>query len=63
MFFSDPARAVSEMARVTRPDGRVALVVWNRLSDNSGYARLADLTEELFGPAARRRHESAFPAR
>ncbi len=52
MFFADPDAALSEMSRVTRPAGRVAIAVWDELSNNSGYARLATLVGELFGSAA-----------
>lgn len=52
MFFSDPGAAVADIARVTRSGGRVALAVWDRLESNTGYARLARLLEELFGPSA-----------
>lgn len=52
MFFTDPAAACSEIGRVTRRDGRIALAVWDRLEHNVGYARLAALLEELFGADA-----------
>jgi len=52
MFFTDPKSALSEMSRVTRPDGRVTFAVWDRLDNNGGYARLADLVDELFGSEA-----------
>ena len=52
MFFADRERALSEVCRVTRPDGKVALAVWDRLDNSPGYARLATLVEELFGPDA-----------
>jgi SAM-dependent methyltransferase len=52
MYFTDPERAVTEMSRVTRPYGRVAFAVWDRLDDNGGYVRLADLVDELFGSDA-----------
>lgn len=52
MFFSDGPAAMVEMARVTRPDGRLSIAVWDALENNSGYARLASLLAELFGPAA-----------
>ena len=52
MFFTDPKAALTEMSRVTRPDGRVVFAVWDRLDNNRGYARLAALVEELFGSDA-----------
>ena len=52
MFFTDPARALAEAARVARADGRIAFAVWDRFENNVGYARLADLIERLFGSAA-----------
>jgi SAM-dependent methyltransferase len=52
MFFTDPKGALTEMSRVTRPDGRVAFAVWDRLDNNRGYARLAALVDELFGSDA-----------
>jgi SAM-dependent methyltransferase len=52
MFFTDPDAAFAEVSRVTRPDGRVAIAVWDRLNNNRGYARLAALIEELFGTDA-----------
>jgi SAM-dependent methyltransferase len=52
MFCTDAAGTLSEAGRVTRPDGRVAFAVWDRLERNRGYARLAALVEELFGSEA-----------
>lgn len=52
MFFTDPEAALAEMSRVTRPDGRVTFAVWDRLDGKGGYARLADLVDELFGSDA-----------
>jgi ubiquinone/menaquinone biosynthesis C-methylase UbiE len=52
MYFVDPEGALSEVCRVTRPEGKVALAVWDRLDNNRGYARLATLVEELFGSEA-----------
>ena len=52
MYFTDPTAAFREFSRVTRPNGRVAIAVWDRLDNNRGYARLATLIEELFGADA-----------
>lgn len=52
MFFSDPTAALVEMSRVTRPQGRMAIAVWDGLESNVGYARLSDLVEDLFGSDA-----------
>jgi SAM-dependent methyltransferase len=52
MYFTDPEAAFSEFSRVTRPNGRVAIAVWDRLDNDHGYARLAALIEQLFGPDA-----------
>jgi SAM-dependent methyltransferase len=49
MYFTDPEGALREVRRVTRPEGRMALAVWDRLDNNQGYARLATLIEELLG--------------
>lgn len=52
MFFTNPAAALREMARVTRPQGRMALAVWGSLESNPGYAALTALVERLFGSLA-----------
>lgn len=52
MFFEDPVRAIAEMARVLRPGGRLAVAVWAALEETPGYAQLASLLGELFGPEA-----------
>lgn len=49
MFFEDPADALREMARVTRPGGRIVVAVWDRLGNVPGYAAVVALLEELFG--------------
>ena len=52
MYITDHGSALSEIRRVTQPEGKVALAVWDRLDNNRGFARLASLVEELFGPDA-----------
>jgi SAM-dependent methyltransferase len=52
MYFTDPDVAFSEIRRVTRPDGRMAIAVWDRLDHNPGFSRLADLVDECFGSEA-----------
>ncbi len=49
MFFRDRQAAIKEMLRVLRPDGRLAVAVWDRLEASPGYAAVADLLQRLFG--------------
>ena len=49
MFFADRARAISEMARVTRPGGRVAVATWAAIEESPGYAAMVDLVGEVLG--------------
>jgi ubiquinone/menaquinone biosynthesis C-methylase UbiE len=50
MFFEDPTAAITEMGRILRPGGRIAVAVWDSLDVTPGYAAVAELLEELFGP-------------
>lgn len=52
MFFVDASRAVREMLRVAKPGGRLAVAVWDRLSNHPAYALEVDLLERMAGPAA-----------
>lgn len=53
MFVDDPDRVVAEIARVTRPGGRVAIATWAALTESPGYAELAELLDRVLGrPAA-----------
>lgn len=50
MFFADPVQAVAEMDRVLRPGGCIAVAVWDRLAATPGYAAVAEILDDLFGP-------------
>lgn len=50
MFFEDQAEAIAEMGRVLRPGGTMAVAVWGALSETPGYAAVAQMLDELFGP-------------
>lgn len=52
MFFDDRATALSEMRRVVRPGGRIALTVWDSTANSPGYAGMIELIEEMFGQEA-----------
>ena len=49
MFFHDRARAISEIARVTRPGGRVAVATWAAVEASPGYAAMIDLLADEIG--------------
>lgn len=49
MFALDPARAAREIARVTRPGGRVAVTVWGPRERNPWLGVLADAVQEHTG--------------
>lgn len=49
MFFEDRSKAITEMWRVLRPKGRLAVAVWDKLENILGYAVLAKLLERLYG--------------
>ena len=49
MFVEDRARAISEMARVTRPGGRVAVATWAAIEESPGYAAMVGLLDEVLG--------------
>ena len=52
MFFDDRAAALCEMRRVLRVDGRAAVAVWAAIDESPGYAALAEVLSDLFGPDA-----------
>lgn len=49
MFFADRARAISEIARVTRPGGRVAVATWAAVEELPGFAAMVDLFGDELG--------------
>ena len=52
MFVPSPGTAVSELARVVRPEGRVAAQVWSSLDRQTAIQPLADAVARHAGPAA-----------
>jgi len=52
MFFADRHAALTEMARVTRPGGRLAIAVWRSLEHNPGWRLFADVLERHVGVEA-----------
>ena len=52
MFFEDRDKAVSEMLRVLRPGGRLAIAVWNDLSHNPAYSDIIAVLDEQVSRAA-----------
>jgi ubiquinone/menaquinone biosynthesis C-methylase UbiE len=52
MFFTDRERALTEMQRVLRPRGRMAIVVWDTLQNTPAYDALVALLERVAGSRA-----------
>jgi len=52
MFFDNPAAAASEMLRVLKPGGGVAIAVWNDVASNPAYADVIAVLEAEVGDAA-----------
>ncbi|KAA3647185.1 MAG: methyltransferase domain-containing protein [Chloroflexi bacterium] len=60
MFFQDQAKAIAEMQRVTKPGGRASVAVWASLEDTPGYAEVAKLLNDLFGPEVAQSIEAPY---
>ncbi len=52
MFLENRTEALKEMARVTRPGGRIAVLVWATVDESPGYRDLVPLLREFAGDAA-----------
>ena len=60
MFFEDQTKAISEMLRVVRPGGTIGVAVWAALEDTPGYAAVAALLDDLFGPDVAKSIEAPY---
>ncbi len=60
MFFEDPTQAIAEMSRVLRPGGVIAVAVWDTLEATPGYAVMAQILDDLFGPKAARSLQAPY---
>ena len=49
MFFEDRVKALSEMRRVLKPGGKIAVAVWASLDETPGYTEMVALLDRLFG--------------
>ncbi len=52
MFFENREVAIDEMIRVLRPDGKLAIAVWDTLENTPGYLAMVNLLQRLFGHEA-----------
>ncbi len=60
MFFRDQKKAISEMLRVLRPGGGLAIAVWASLAETPGYAAVAVMLNDLFGPELAKSIEAPY---
>ena len=59
-FFDDPTNAILEMGRVLRPRGTLAIAVWGPLDGTPGYAAIAQIFDELYGPEVAESMQTPF---
>lgn len=52
MFFQDRQKAASEMFRVMKPGGRLAIAVWNTIEHNRAYGDIIAVLDEQVSTAA-----------
>ena len=52
MFFADPVAGLTEMARVARPGGTVAVATWASIDQSPGYLAMVQLLKDLFANEA-----------
>ncbi|TBW30008.1 class I SAM-dependent methyltransferase [Gramella sp. KN1008] len=49
MFFKDPVKAIMEMNRVKRKNGKIIIAIWDKVEANEGYFDLLQLVENIGG--------------
>lgn len=60
MFFEDRIKALKEMRRVLKPDGILAVAVWDSLENSPGYAKMTEILKNLFGDQTAATLEAPF---
>lgn len=52
MFFPDREKAISQIHRVLKPGGRLALAIWNSVDQNPAYKDIASILDDAVSTAA-----------